>query len=168
MVLVFVVCMGLLGTQTKVYLWTFSCLANAFAAPIWAGGLAWADRYIVLSGVVLLVLNLGAGISGIIFNYLSGWLFTNADANAVMYLLFICAVIMCVLIVIMQVVGSRHGERFNKEETSTPDGTGHDKPALGQNGLEDNNKILDKGDIVENGVTNSAAEGDVTDWNTYM
>jgi hypothetical protein len=151
MVLVFVVCMGLLGTQEKVYLWVFSCLTNAFAAPIWAGGLAWSDRYIMVSGMVLLVLNLGAGTSGLLFNYLTGWLFTNRDANSVMYLLFACSVIMCVFIVIMQLFASRHGDRYAKQEAEFA--TVYKRTTdYGDLGLDNHPVVLADKDMIENGT----------------
>ena len=54
--------------------------------------------------------------SGFIIMYLNGWLFTYKSPNAIMYVLLFCAVALCIHIVIMQVVASRHGERFVKDD----------------------------------------------------
>ena len=115
MVFILVFCLGYLGIKAKVYLWVFACLSNAFGAPMWPGGLTWTDRYIVVSGVVFTIMNLGAGVSCSLSSYLVGWIFTNRDPNSVIYVLFFCAVFMCVIMVIMQIIGSKHGERFGSE-----------------------------------------------------
>ena len=162
LVLAFVVCMGLLATQGKVYLWVFSCLTNAAAAPIWAGGLAWADRYIIISGMVLVVLNLGAGTSGLLFNYLTGWIFTNRDADAVMYVLFLCAVIMCVLNVIMQIFASRYGERFARQERVMDTAHKHDSDQADSAGLDNVAAVLSDKEVTNYSAVDKMTHNDTT------
>ena len=112
-------------------------------------------------------MNIGAGTSGLFFNFFTGWLFTNKDADAVMYVLFFCATIMCVLIVIMQIVASRHGERYSKEET---DINIDKKEQMGSN----LNTICDDESVATDPEKNEENEkfafdyGTGTVWNTYL
>ena len=53
------------------------------------------------------------------FPWLNGWLFTHKTPEDVMYVLIIIAVIMCIQLVIMQVVASRHGIRFKHVKKNT-------------------------------------------------
>ena len=110
-------------------------------------------------------MSIGAGTSGLFFSYFTGWLFTNKDADAVMYVLFFCATIMCVLIVIMQIVASRHGERYSQEETDI----NIDEKEQMESNL---NTICDDKSVATDRQKNEGNEkfafDNATVWNTYL
>ena len=85
------------------------------SAPVWPSGLTWADKYIILSGTVLAGIDIFVALSGFIFNWFVGYLYTNHGPDSIFYYMFIMACIMCVLILIMQIVASTRGMRqFSK------------------------------------------------------
>ena len=115
-VMVIVTGLATLGTKEKVYLWIFSCLMNAVSAPIWPGGLTWTDKYIPVTAIVLTVMTLGSASAGFFFQWFTGYLFTYQSPDDVMYVLVGCSALLCVLLVIMQIVASKKGNRYHREE----------------------------------------------------
>ena len=108
-----ILCLAFVGTNNKTNLYVFACLHNAFSSPIWPGGYNWTNQYIVVSGIVFVVMTIGSGLANFIFNWIAGWLFTHRSGGDVIYVLMSCAFLTCVVIVVMQIVASKHGVRFN-------------------------------------------------------
>ena len=99
------------GTRESVALWVFSCLTMLLASPVWPGGYTWADTYFILTGTVVAGVDVFAAISGLIFNWLVGYLYANIHPDAIMYYMFIMAVIFCVVLLVMQIIASSRGPR---------------------------------------------------------
>ena len=100
-----------IGTQEAWGLWLFATLAMLFSAPIWPGGYTWTDKYVILAGMILGGVDIVTGLSGTIFNWFVGWLYTYYSPESIMYFSFVCSVILCVVLVVMQITASSHGYR---------------------------------------------------------
>ena len=118
-VLAVCVCLVYLGPTSKVCLWVFACLNNFLGSPVWPAGIAWMDRYSKVTGITLILLNVGSNTGIMLFQYVSGWIFTYRSADDVLYLLLLCTVAVCVQIVPMQLVASRHGRRQYGDSSTT-------------------------------------------------
>ena len=110
-VLAALVCLAFLGTVYRPCLWIFSCLFMAFCAPKWPSGISWTNTYISISGSNYILINLGAGTGWMFMSWLNGWLFTHRSPNYVLYVPILVGVLLCVQLIVMQIVASRHGAR---------------------------------------------------------
>ena len=115
----FTVCLTVLGTQDKMLFWIFSCLASFACSPLIPVGLAWLDRYTEVTAVVLMVMSFGFTVGGFVSQWLAGWMLTNTSPDFVLYIELGCVIAMCIAITIMQVVGSKHGNRYVKVDRSS-------------------------------------------------
>ncbi|CAH1798355.1 unnamed protein product [Owenia fusiformis] len=95
--------------------WILSCAFRFFSAALWAGGMAWSENYIDITGAAIMLWDIGAGVGGVLFNYLGGYLLTNHGASAILWLDFGGAVTMCALLYVTQVVMSHHGHKYRKD-----------------------------------------------------
>ena len=108
--------LGIWGTQYKTALWAISCILNLAQGPLWPTSILFTDKYIRASALVIGVLYAGAGMAAVIFHWLTGYLFTNAEsADSFMYILVGCAAMLCIVLTVMQCVGMKHGNRYENE-----------------------------------------------------
>ncbi|XP_064600759.1 sodium-dependent glucose transporter 1C-like [Liolophura sinensis] len=103
------------AVETKTLLWVFSCLYSAASAPLFPSGTAWADRYIKVSGIIIAVFDVGFGVAGFIFQSLAGHLFTRYNPNSLLYLSLGSAVVLCLLMISMKLVGGCQGDRHRRQ-----------------------------------------------------
>ena len=114
--MIFTLALAVWGTQYKAALWVFSCLLELAQGPLWPTSILFTDKYIRASALVLGMLYAGSGISGVIFVWLTGYLFTNAESpDSFMYILIGCGAMLCVVLCVMQFVGMKHGNRYENE-----------------------------------------------------
>ncbi|CAH1798362.1 unnamed protein product, partial [Owenia fusiformis] len=91
-----------------------SCAFRFFSAAFWAGGMAWAENYIDITGAAIMLWNIGSGVGGV-FTYLSGYLFSNHGVSAILWLDLSIAILVCLLLYITQCIMSRHGPKRRKD-----------------------------------------------------
>lgn len=103
------------AVETKTMLWVFSCLYSAASAPLFPSGTAWADRYIKVSGIIIAVFDVGFGVAGFILQSLAGHLFTRYNPNSLLYLSLASAVVLCLLMISMKLVGGCQGDRHERQ-----------------------------------------------------
>ncbi|CAH1780990.1 unnamed protein product [Owenia fusiformis] len=82
-----------------------------FYASIWASGMAWPERYMEVTGSVIMICNIGSGVGGAIIEWGSGYVLQYHGAQAVMWLCAAFAISFCVLIYVTQCVMSYHGPK---------------------------------------------------------
>ena len=102
------------GTDNKIVFWVTTCVFALTVAPMWPGGFAWMDKYITLYGIVVALATVGAGLSGFIVQLLTGHLYTNVDELGIFYTTTAASLATVVVAAIMQIFGSRHGNRHDK------------------------------------------------------
>ena len=106
-----------LGTNTKTSLYVFACGYTAMASGLWPGAFVWLDKYLVVTSIVVLASCVGGGAGSMLFQWLVGWLFASKEPEAFMYVIFGCAALLCVVLLIMQVCGSKYGSRYRRNDT---------------------------------------------------
>ncbi|CAH1798361.1 unnamed protein product [Owenia fusiformis] len=95
--------------------WVLSCLFRLFSASLWAGGMAWSENYINITGAAIMLWDVGSGVGGVVFNYLSGYLLTNHGASTILWLDLSGAIMMCLILYGTQIIMSRHGHKSRKD-----------------------------------------------------
>ena len=109
-----------LGLYHKSWLWIFSCLFSMFGAPIWASGYSWGDLYILMYSSVLAMLDIVSGLSGFFVMWFTGYLYTYVSPEATMYLTLICAILLCAVLIVGQILGSCKGRRKRYNDDGQP------------------------------------------------
>ena len=112
------------GLEFMTLYWVGICLYNGFSSPLFPSVIAWADKYVKMTGVALALVNIATGVSTFIFTYCAGYVFDYKSNGAawVMYLSMGCSVVMGLLMVAMQILGSCHGSRHSNMAVNTQDG----------------------------------------------
>ena len=108
-----------IGLNSLPALWTLACTSAFFMTPVYPTVMAWADRYIKVTGAVVAIIDIGIGSGTFTSSWMSGVIYQRMGAQAFFYWVFACACSLCFILLIMQIVGSIHGDRYEKEEIST-------------------------------------------------
>ena len=92
----------------RLYLFSVSPLFNGFICLF--------DKYLMYTGIVHFLSGLGQTISFFGSGWISGWIFTYHDPNIFLYVVFVSSVSCGVMVVLVCIFGSRHGNRFHLEQ----------------------------------------------------
>ena len=109
---------------------TVAVLVFGFCSgPIFPSGMSWMDRYLRMSNLAYAFLSVGSSIGGFFFSWLAGQLFENKPVISIFYLSLSCCVAALAVLVAMQVVAARRGDRFRdvtQEQVSSDVETSHE------------------------------------------
>ena len=99
-------------------IWVFSCISGFFVGPLYPTGIAWANRYITLTGVAYTITLIGGGLAGVSFTVAVGWLFENEGPEPMLYFVLGYSALACVLATAMHLVARTRGDKYEREERS--------------------------------------------------
>ena len=99
------------GMNSPTSLWLLTCSLVMFTAPTYPTVMAWADRYVEVTGAVVAIIDIGIGLGGFIALVISGSLFQNQGPQAVLTFGFVLGILLTCVYVPMQVSGYRRGDR---------------------------------------------------------
>ena len=109
------------GLHSDASLWTLTCLLVFFTAPTYPTVMAWADRYIEVTGAVVAMIDIGIGLGGFTALFITGNLFQNHGSQAVLTFALILAVLVTAVYLPLQLIawrnGDRHANKQNLEDT---------------------------------------------------
>lgn len=111
----FMIALTIWGLQEELYLWIFSCAAGLFIGPNYPSIMAWADRYVEATGMVITVIDLGIGIGAFLATLVGGILFHQKGPEWLFYMSVGGAVFMLGVLIPLQIVSSRYGDRHTAE-----------------------------------------------------
>lgn len=60
------------------------------------------------------IINTGIGAGGFLFQWLCGYIYNYMDHQWLYYVTLICGVVELLILIVMQVLGSSHGDRYHK------------------------------------------------------
>ena len=105
------------GLHSDAALWTLSCSLVFFTAPTYPTAMAWADRYIEVTGSVVAMIDIGIGLGGFTALFITGNLFQNHGSQAVLKFGLALAVLVTAVYLPLQLISWRNGDRHaNKQE----------------------------------------------------
>jgi len=102
------------GKAHRVLLFTFVSLAGIFIGPCYPSGLAWANRYIEVTGVGIMVVSIAAGISDISYLATIGSLIENSGIAVLTSVLLGYGIFTAILPVIQHAIARTQGDRFER------------------------------------------------------
>ena len=103
-------------SANKWVLWVCVCVSGVFVGPCYPSGLAWANRYMVVTATGVTVLSIGAGVSDLSFLPGVGSTIDKLGISAMTYFTLGFGVVVCALPFVMQGVACTRGDRFEREE----------------------------------------------------
>ena len=107
-------------SANKWVLWVCVCVSGVFVGPCYPSGLAWANRYMVVTATGVTVLSIGAGVSDLSFLPGVGSTIDKLGISAMTYFTLGFGVVVCALPFVMQGVACTRGDRFEREEEELP------------------------------------------------
>lgn len=100
-------------------LWTLTCLLGLVTGSTYSSILAWANRYIKSSGLLLAVIDVGVGLGGCVSLVVGGYLYDEYGSLGVFTLCLLYGVILLTIFVPLQVVAFINGNRYEHVDTSS-------------------------------------------------
>ena len=79
--------------------------------------MSWIDRYLRMTNMAYAAVTAGSSVGGFLFSWLAGYLIEYQRVQSIFYLSLVCCVAALALMIIMQVLGSRHGDRYTSAVT---------------------------------------------------
>ena len=110
-----VIAFVLFGLSTRLVFIVLLCLSSFFMSPVYPSVMAWTDRYIEVSGLVVGVIDTGIGVGALISTYISGVIFQRFGAQSLFYFALTCASLVLVVLTSMQIGGGIHGDRYKAQ-----------------------------------------------------
>ena len=104
----------LIGLDSATTYWVCICLSGFFAGPIVPSTMTWMDRYIEMTALAFASLSIGLTLGGFVTNWISGDIFQYDDPVYLYVYSLSCGVAIVILVVIGQILGSIHGDRYKK------------------------------------------------------
>lgn len=105
-------------------IWIFSCVSGFFVGPLYPSGIAWANRYITMTGVAYTITLVGGSLAGVSFTVAIGWFFEHKGPGAFMAFVLGYSALACFLAVCLHLVARTRGDKYEREEISECDTTG--------------------------------------------
>ena len=98
---------------------TIGVLVFAFVSgPMFPSGMSWMDRYLRMNNMAYALISAGNSVGGFFFSWLAGQLFEKRSGSmlAIFYLSLASCLLAFVVTIVMQVLASRRGDRFDVGE----------------------------------------------------
>ena len=111
-----VVVLALLGYEHSLALWICTPIVGIFIGMMYPLGMAWANIYLHMNSVAVVVLLVGASLGGISYTYLVGYLFEK-DTNNWNYILCGWCCVYIVTYIVMQFLATYHGRPIHSENS---------------------------------------------------
>ena len=92
------------GTKSKIGLYIFACLYQAFKGPTWATNYVWVDHYIILLSTILAFVRVVRNGMDIFMIRLQGYLYTNVSITTIFYTTVGYTGLMCLLVYVIYYV----------------------------------------------------------------
>jgi len=99
--------------------WIIIILVAFFAGPLFPLGVTWTNYHIELTGLGMTLQMLGGSLGGVLHLLLIGYLFDTAGPVSLLWQIMGYSVILLVISILLNSVGARHGNRFDKDEDET-------------------------------------------------
>ena len=97
--------------------WILTSLFGFFQSPLFPSCVGWINRYMDMTPMVAIVMNVGAAVGGIIIQWFTGYLFQNHGPRSFLYTIFAYSLSIAVIFVIMHIIAYRHGDRYSDANT---------------------------------------------------
>ena len=123
-VLIFIEAGGNLASALVLYfnpsnmtvVWVFACVSGFFVGPLYPTGIAWANRYITMTGVAYTITLIGGSLAGVSFTVAIGWLFEHKGPAPFMAFVLGYSALACLLAICMHLVARTRGDKYEREE----------------------------------------------------
>ena len=114
-----IIFMNIFAHQLTLALWILTQPLGFFLGPIYPSGIGWGDYHVQLTGMGITIILLGASCGGVAYLKLTGFLFENYGPRSYLYHLLGIGIAAFSLAIILDLIGSQHGNRFANEEQRT-------------------------------------------------
>ncbi|XP_067929707.1 major facilitator superfamily domain-containing protein 4A-like [Watersipora subatra] len=101
--------------STRIALFSVACVSGFFVGPLYPTGIAWANRYITLTGVGYTLTLLGGAAAGVSFTVAIGWFFENTGPQPMLYFVVGYSALACSLAIFMHLVARTRGDKYERE-----------------------------------------------------
>lgn len=99
-------------------LWVCVCFSGILIGPCYPSGLAWANRYMIVTATGVTILSTGAGISDISFLFTIGYFIRSLGIHVMTSFILGFGILICIMPIVMMSTACQQGDRFEREESS--------------------------------------------------
>lgn len=109
------------GGSVAEVLWVFTGVLGFFLSPVFAAGMAFANQYITMTGSAVALVFVGSSAGGMVYQYVTGYLFENHGPHSLMYVMVGYAFSLSVVYVLMVVLVRGREEATTSERDDEKD-----------------------------------------------
>ena len=102
----------LVAYQSKLTFWVCLLVFAFCSGPMFPSGMSWTDRYLRMNNMAFAAITVGSSVGGFLFSWLAGYIIQYYSVPDVFYLSLACCLAAAVVMIILQVLGSQHGDRY--------------------------------------------------------
>lgn len=106
------------GYRQVTILWAFSCIIGYFMSQKFPSSMSWANIYLEMNSLSVMIVLFGGYTGGLIYQYLTGYFFQNSGPRSLMYVMIVYSTGMSVIFLGLQLLANTQGDRFSREQTS--------------------------------------------------
>lgn len=99
--------------------WAFAGVSGFFVGPLYPTGIAWANRYLNMTGIAYTITLLGGGLAGLSFTVAIGYLFEHEGPKPMLYFVLGYSILSCALAISMHLVARTRGDKYERERRNT-------------------------------------------------
>ena len=103
------------ANRSRVALWVTSCFLGTFIAVAFPNGMAWANIYLAMNNISVMILIIGGACGGFVYQYLTGYLF-DMDPKNLGYVMVGYGGAMILTFIIMEILAVLHGNKILREK----------------------------------------------------
>lgn len=122
-VLICSILLEIFARDNDLALWILTAPMGFFIAPLFPSGIGWGDFHVEFTGFAITFVLMGGALGGMSYLWVIGYLYEYQGYDMFLHQLVVYGVIGVVLIIILNIIGKRHGGRFeNIQEDTKIDG----------------------------------------------
>ena len=118
-VLISAICMVLFGAGSSMALWVLIQPIGFFTGPLYPSGMGWANYHVCMTGFGITVLIFGESFGTLAYLKLLGYLYDTYGPKTYLYTLVGNGAAMLIVVIVLDVIGFRHGGRFVNTSVQT-------------------------------------------------
>lgn len=105
-----------LNPSNMTVVWIFSCISGLFVGPLYPSGIAWANRYLTMTGLAYTITLISGSLAGVSFTIAIGWYFEHHGPGAFLYFVLGYSAIACVTAICMHLIARTRGDKYERGE----------------------------------------------------
>ena len=110
--------LSIYGADTPWLLWVGTCLIGYSVSLAFPAGMSWLNLHFRVNSMAVMVLTMGGSCGGILYQYISGYLFEHVHTHSLMYIMLVYSLLLMINMIFLELVTRCVGRKLQTRETN--------------------------------------------------